>query len=391
MYNAAVISQLLRKEARAFVLENKNENPQKLRLKYHGKTGLPFSACIDQIEAVQRLRKKNPDWALNLNLLFPPKLNVEQSSSTEAANYKSQLIKGKTFIDLTGGMGIDTLAISRQFLVSHYCDINPTLCLLAMHNFEQLSAKIKVHHKNGFEVLEKNPEVFDCAFIDPARRIEGKRMVSLSGCEPNILAHLPLLFKKAKQVLVKVSPLLDITAVKAELPNIKEIHVVSVKNDCKELLFLLEPNFTEEPQIVTINLTSPKRQILKAQPKAGNCKTAEVKAYLYEPNASIMKAALFAEICENFKIEKLHPNTHLFTSDEKIENFPGKIFKVSDIFRPFKKSLKGEQLNVVCRNFNLKPEQIKNKAKTKDGGARYLFACTLLINKKAFILAERLF
>ncbi len=394
MVDKVILEQLLSTDAQEFIQENKNQDTQKLRLKYHGKSGLPYPACIDQIEAMQRLHRKNPEWAKNKKLLFPPKLNVEQSSSYPTAKYKAGLLRGNTFIDLTGGLGIDAFFISKNFNFSHYCDVNPTLCLLAMHNFKQLDATIKVQHKNGFEVLENATSIFDAVFIDPARRIEGKRMVSLADCEPNILDHLPLLFAKAKTVLVKTSPLLDITKVMAELPNIKEIHVVSVKNECKELLFLLDSNFNGEPKITAVNITTPHNQILSSSNssrKANSCIYADVQQYLYEPNASIMKAALFNTLCTNYPVFKLHPNTHLFTSTEKIEDFPGKTFEVSDLFSPFKKSLKGAYLNVVCRNFNLKPEQIKKKAKTKDGGARYLFATTLKNSKKVFIMAKRLF
>ena len=390
MFSPETLLQLQSKEARDFVIENLNANTQKLRLKYHGKTQLPYAWCIDQIEAKQRLRKKNPKWAENSELLFPPKLNVEQSSSTQTAKYKANLLRGNHFLDLTGGMGIDTYHISKNFMISHYAELNPILCLLAMHNFKVLGADVNVHNKNGFEVLEKSTEDFDAVYIDPARRIEGKRMVSLADCEPNILEHLPLLFKKTKTILVKASPLLDIKKVTTELPHIKEIHVVSVNNDCKELLFLLASDFIGEPQITTANLTEPKNQILVSSRQTENCAFADVQEYLYEPNASLMKAGLFGQLCTDYPVFKLHPNTHLFTSTELVKNFPGKTFKVSDIFRPFKKSLKGEYVNVVCRNFNLKPETIKKKAKTKDGGARYLFACTLRGEKKVFIIAERL-
>jgi len=388
MFNSEVLLQLQSEEAQGFVIKNLKGDPQKLRLKYHGKTDLPYTQCINQIEAKQRLRKKNPEWAENPKLLFPPKLNVEQSSSSQTAKYKANLLHGCRFIDLTGGMGIDSFYISKNFKVSHYAELNATLCQLAMYNFKVLAADVKVHNKNGFEVLEKSTEDFDAVYLDPARRIEGKRMVSLADCEPNILENLPLLFKKAKKVLVKTSPLLDIKKVTTELPHIKEIHVVSVNNDCKELLFLLNRDFNGEPNITTVNLTQPENQILISSVEGKNCAFADVREYLYEPNASVMKAGLFGEICAKYPIFKLHPNTHLFTSDKVIEGFPGKSFRVSDIFKPFKKSLKGEYVNVVSRNFNLKPEAIKKKAKTKDGGARYLFACTLKSERKVFILAN---
>ena len=389
MSSSELIEKILSEKAQLFIAEHLKEDTNKLRLKYHQKRDLPYQECIDQIEAKQRLAKKNTKWAKNPKLIFPPKLNVEQSSSQATSNYKANLVNGKQFIDLTGGMGIDSVAFSKHFNSGVYCELSKNLCQLAKHNFDILKADITVFNKNGFDVLVESEKKFDLVYVDPARRIEGKRMVSLKDCEPDITTQLDLVFKKSNQLLVKTSPLLDISIVLTEIPFVKEVHVVSVNNECKELLFYSEKGFTNEPVVTAVNLMKEGIEEISSSTEIPTVNYSMPQKYLYEPNASIMKAALFNETASAFKLHKIHKNSHLFTSQNLAQNFPGKVFKILEVQQPFSKSLKGATLNIVTRNFGLKPEQIKKKLKAKDGGARFLFATTLNTNKKAFILCQK--
>lgn len=382
-----LITQLQSDEAKTFLKNHAKDDTQKLRLRFHQKKDLLYAQLIDQIEARQRLKKKNADWVKNNQLVFPPKLNTEQSSSQSTAKYKASLLKGEAFIDITGGLGVDTAAFSKQFKKGHYCELSSYLCVLAKHNFSELELNIEVHNSDGFEVLKKIDHV-DLVYIDPARRIEGKRMVSLKDCEPDVTQHIDLIFEKTTNLLIKTSPLLDITAVTKEIPFIKTVHVVSVNNECKELLFYCENGFSGNAKLLAINLIDHKTDLLEKE-DSPEPTYSQPERYLYEPNASIMKAGLFRELAAKFNLKKLHPNSHLFTSEDLQTAFPGKVFEITNIHAPFRKSLKGEAFNIVVRNFNKKPDQIKKKLKLKDGGARFLFATTLNDEKKAFILCNK--
>ena len=384
-----LIEQLQSEKAQLFIAKHLKDNTNKLRLKYHKKSDFPFLECIDQIEARQRLVKKNQDWINTPNIIFPPKLNVEQSSSDATANYKAGIVKGSRFIDLTGGMGVDSFAFSKRFKEGVYCELSSTLCQFTSHNFNVLEANIETYNKNGFDVLNQTMNAFDLVYVDPARRFEGKRMVSLKDCEPDITKELDLIFEKSNQLLIKTSPLLDITNVLKEIPFVKEVHVVSVNNECKELLFLSEKGYESEAEIIAVNIKPDNVDILRSSANATHVGYAQPKTYLLEPNASVMKSALFNELAETFKLLKLQKNSHLFTTDILPKNFPGKVLQIEEIQQPFRKSLKGETFNIVTRNFGMKPEQIKKKLKTKDGGARFLYATTLNDNKKAFILCKK--
>lgn len=384
-----LIEQLRSEKAQLFILNNAKENTYKLRLKYHHKDDLPYSECIDQIEAKQRLAKKNQEWLTNPKLVFPPKLNIEQSSSDATAKYKASLVKGERFIDLTGGMGVDAYAFSKRFKEGVYCERSESLYPYAEYNIKTLSVNIRAYNQNGFDVLNQSKQQFDLIYVDPARRIEGKRMVSLKDCAPDITEKIDLVFQKTNQLLIKASPLLDISQVLSEIPFVKEVHVVSVNNECKELLFLSEKNNKSNPKIIAVNMYRDKTDVLWSEPDAIQARFGPPKKYLLEPNASIMKAGLFDELAGTFKLMKLQQNSHLFTSDIPPRGFPGKVFKIEEIMTPFKKTLKGELFNIVVRNFGMKPEQIKKKLKSKDGGARFLYATTLNDYKKAFILCKK--
>jgi hypothetical protein len=386
---AVLVEKLMSEKAQTFIANHLKEDTNKLRLKYHQKDDFPYSECIDQIEAKQRLFKKNPSWANNPALIFPPKLNVEQSSSEATSCYKASMVKGERFIDLTGGMGVDSIALSKRFKEGVYCELSNSLCKISEHNFEVLNANIKTVNKNSFNVLKEVTQQFDLVYADPARRIEGKRVVSLKDCEPDITKALDLIFEKANQLLIKTSPLLDISKVLTEILFVKEVHVVSINNECKELLFLSEKGNQNKPQIVAVNITAEKVDVLSSSSYTHEISYGLPKNYLLEPNASIMKSALFSELADSFNLLKLQQNSHLFTTDILPSNFPGKVFEIEEILQPFKKSLKGESFNIVTRNFGMKPEQIKKKLKTKDGGARFLYATTLKDNKKAFIMCKK--
>ena len=288
-----------------FVISNLKENVNRLRLKYHAKNDLPYKELIDQIEARQRLKKKNDLWLANPEILFPPKISQEQSSSDKTAEFKSEIVEGKSFIDATGGMGIDSYFLSRSIQSGVYCELDPYLCSLAAHNFKTLKANIIVKNTDGLKFINELKEPVDLIYLDPARREKGKKLVSLTDYQPNVPLHLDAILNKAKTVMIKASPMLDIKMASRELRKIKKVYVISVNNECKELLFILEKENNSEPFIEAVNITGNSIELLASSKSQFPIEYGKPLKYLYEPNASIMKANLFNEVSAKYALKKL--------------------------------------------------------------------------------------
>ena len=364
---------------------------------------------LNQIEARQLLSKKVPSWASNPDLLFPRHLSIEQCSSELTAKYKASIIEGgDTFVDLTGGLGVDSYFLSEKFKTSYYVENQKELCDLAKHNFGVLGRKITVVNDNSESFLSKN-KGFDLIFIDPARRdVYNRKMVSLHDCSPDVIDLQNILLKNAKNVLIKASPMLDISLITNELQNISEIHIVSVRNECKEVLIKIELGFDGEIKYFCVNLqndtvisTAVKRSgeisfefSESSENSAVSTFAPTIKRYLYEPNASLMKSGAFKLISQRFAIEKLHVNSHLYTSDNLISDFPGRIFEVVG-FAPFNKKVRKELLNditeasVATRNFPLSANELRKSLNLKESDKNYVFGTTLIGEKKVVILAKK--
>ena len=365
---------------------------------------------LNQIEARQLLSKKVPSWASNPDLLFPRHLSIEQCSSELTAKYKASIIEGgDTFVDLTGGLGIDSFFLSEKFKTSYYVENQKELCDLAEHNFAVLGRKITVVNEDSESFLSKN-KGFDLIFIDPARRdVYNRKMVSLHDCSPDVIDLQNILLKNAKNVLIKASPMLDISLITNELQNISEIHIVSVRNEGKEILIKIEPGFDVEIKYFCVNLqndtvisTAVKRSgeisfefSESSENSAGSTFAPTIKRYLYEPNASLMKSGAFKLISQRFAIEKLHVNSHLYTSDNLISDFPGRVFEVVG-FAPFNKKVKKELLSditeasVATRNFPLSANELRKNLNLKESDKNYVFGTTLIGEKKVVILCKKI-
>ena len=374
---------------------------------------------LNQIEARQLLSKKVPSWASNPDLLFPRHLSIEQCSSELTAKYKASIISGgDTFVDLTGGLGIDSYFLSEKFKTSYYVENQKELCDLAEHNFGVLGRKITVINSDAESFISKNHN-FDLIFIDPARRdIYNRKMVSLHDCSPDVIELQRNLSKTPVEtrfiasqcitsMLIKASPMLDISLITNELQNISEIHIVSVKNECKEILIKIEPGFDGEIKYFCVDLQpvgtrhalSPQDamvfQFVESEEKSAIPSfSSTVKKYLYEPNASLMKSGAFKLISQRFGIEKLHVNSHLYTSDNLVSDFPGRIFEVIG-FAPFNKKIKKELLNditeasVAIRNFPLSANDLRKTLNLRESDKNFVFGTTLIGEKKVVILAHR--
>lgn len=368
---------------------------------------------IRQIQARQILKKKLPSWSENEELYFPKKLSLEQCSSETTARYKASLLKGKTLIDLTGGMGVDTSFLSDNFEKTYYVESQTELCELARHNFEVLGKKIDVVNAKAEDFLTQCDEV-DCIYLDPARRDEyGRKMVSLHDCSPDVAELQELMLEKAKTIMVKLSPMLDIDIIRKELSNISEIKIVAVKNECKELLVILETNtnvqrFTAVDLHEGWNITFTEDEENLAKPVFAD----KIGKFLYEPGAAVMKAGCFRLISERYNVKKLHRNSHLYTSDELVSDFPGRIFEVVNVV-PFDKKSKqniwqlptpssqslvpssqksiSRNTSIAVRNFPLSADELRKYLGLKDGNDFYIFGTTMKGEKKVLVLGKRFF
>jgi 16S rRNA G966 N2-methylase RsmD len=325
---------------------------------------------------------------------------MEQCSSEATAIYKAGLVEGDTFADLTGGFGIDCSFLSRKFKQADYVERQTELCDLALHNFPLLGLNIGVHNEDGVEYLKQMHPV-DVLFLDPARRDgHGGKTVAISDCEPDVSALEDLLVEKAKKVMVKLSPMLDLSLALKALKYVQEVHIVSVNNECKELLLILEKSIDSSEIVIHCEqITSTGEHLHYAftqeQERTSDCPlSAEVGAYLYEPNASILKAGAYRSLTQTYPVNKLHASSHLYTSPYYIEDFPGRRFQVEAVSGFGKKELKTllqglEKANLTIRNFPSSVAELRKRLKLKEGGECYLFATTLSDESKVLIKCRK--
>ena len=389
-------SKLLHIDIQEFINNHLHSDISELLLK-----GIPFETVdskliIEQIEAKKRCQKKLPTWFNAENIYYPTKLNIEQTSSEITAKYKSELVFGKTLIDLTGGFGVDAYYFSKQVENVIHCEIDSGLSKLVKHNFEALQvSNIICLNENGIEALKRIDKSFDWIYIDPSRRDSSKQKVFLlTDCEPNIKVYQGLFFKYSQNVLIKTSPLLDLSATLLDLKHVKEIHVVAVNNEVKELLWILERDFEGNTKVKTVNIKKNQLQNFEFNFKNETEATAiysQPLTYLYEPNAAVLKSGSFNSVSEILNIPKLHKHSHLYTS-EVLVNFPGRQFKIEKILPFNKKAFSKEKItkaNITTRNFPLSVNDIRKKLKVKDGGQLYLFFTTNVNDDKIILVCSK--
>ena len=362
---------------------------------------LDVDLLLKQISGRKTAKDKLPSWYNHDEIIYPVHLSIEQASSEATANYKASLIPdgNSTFADLTGGMGVDFAFLSQRFAQSVYVEQNRELCETAGHNFEVLGLQnVATENSTSEAYLEKMLAV-DVIYLDPSRRDDtGKKVVRIEDCSPDVTKIQDLLLAKAKIVLIKFSPMLDISLAIKSLKNVSEIHVVSVENECKELLFLLSSE-KDRTRYIAVNLNK-NGKIEKFYFTHEEEQNAEISfagtigKYLYEPNASILKAGGFKSVAQQFDIQKLHVNSHLYTSDRLISNFPGRVFEVTTWFIPNKKNIKSfvsetKKANISVRNFPMSVAEIRQKTEIKEGGDVYLFATTVGNGTKVWVVGEK--
>ncbi|MEM1407871.1 MAG: SAM-dependent methyltransferase [Bacteroidota bacterium] len=380
-----MIHKLLSQHIQSFILEHENQDPFQLSLKYKEVDGIPIRLISEQISGRQKAKSKLPEWYSTKGILYPPKLSMEQCSSQATAKYKAMLVKGQAWVDLTGGTGVDTWALSLSFRKGSYVEQDENLAELADFNFSALKRQnVEVHNTTAEDYLNSISEKVDCIYIDPARRDENKnRVFRLEDCTPNIIPLLPQLKKKANQVLIKASPMMDIDLAISALGRVDEVHVVAVENDCKEVLYVISETQAEDTKLCMVNFK--KGQVERLDSTIGEISTSRAGfsqplKYMYEPNAAILKAGAFAFVSERFSVKKLHKHTHLYTSNQLLSEFPGRVFIIEQVLpyskKEIKRALPNGKANISTRNFRDDVATIRKKTGINDGGELYLFGFT---------------
>lgn len=424
-----------------FIKEHINDDVRDLALKAARYLDVDMADALVQIKGYQSIKQKVPAWYACESLQFPPTLSLEQSSSEATARYKAALLdtflpmeSRKKGVDLTGGLGVDAYFLSETFDEYVYVERQELLCQLARHNFSQLDrGQISVQCAEAEEYLQSMHPV-DFIFLDPARRDDkGKKVFALQDCTPDVSALFSSLREKCRLLMIKLSPMLDISLALRQLDSVAACHVLALDNDCKELLLCCcfeNDGFhgsldgaSSEVHIHTCNLLSKRNlaqefaftreeesQAICRFASVGTSSSASLGAsvasvasvienslaghFLYEPNVALLKAGAYKILSQSFDLQKLHLNTHLYVAAVMQADFPGRVFKIVEALSPSAKETKKrlqslQQVNVTTRNYPESVETIRKKYRIKEGGQLYLFAATLADNQRVLLLCEK--
>ncbi|AXB58488.1 class I SAM-dependent methyltransferase [Flavobacterium fluviale] len=388
---------ILHPDIQEFIIQNTGADLTKLALQKNPFPDVEWILILNQIEARTKAKEKLPTWFSTSNIIYPSKISVEQTSSEKTAAYKADLISGQTLIDLTGGFGVDDYYFSKKFKAVTHCEINADLSDIVKHNFNQLEVKnCTFYSGDSINILEESDQKYDWIYIDPSRRNDAKgKVFMLKDCLPNVPELLDFYLEKADSILIKTAPLLDISAGLSELKNVKNIHIIALENEVKELLFEIHKNYSGEITIKTANILKEKTETFEFV--LGEEMTFPLfdapKKYLYEPNAAIMKSGGFDEVGLSFEIDKLHKHSHLYTSENLID-FPGRRFEIQKAISYNKNEMKIElankQANITTRNFPETVENIRKKWKIKNGGNLYCFFTTDVKDNKIVLICTKI-
>jgi hypothetical protein len=387
-------------EVQRYIRENEKVDVNALILKHKTILDVPSSLIVDQLSGRRKSKEKIPSFHES-EIIYPPGINLEQSSSEKTATFKTKvfleaLSSRKNLIDLTGGFGVDSFFLSKIFKSVYYVEPNADLLEIVKGNHATLGAFNISHYNNTAETFLAEGQESSAIFIDPSRRSESKKVYAFHDCAPDIVSLKDEIFNAADFLLVKASPLLDLKLAISELSFVKKVFVLSVDNEVKELLFLCKKGFQDEPVIDAINLkdeTSESFAFKFSEEALIESSFSDPKAFLYEPNASILKAGAFKSIANKFHLAKIQVSTHLYTSDLLVPEFPGRIFKIVSEVKGEKKELlqyfPGGKANVTTRNYPLSVDELKKKTGLNDGGDKYLLGFSGQ-QKKFLVAAERI-
>ena len=387
---------ILNTEIQDFIDNSLQANISKLALSKNPFPEIDWKEIINQIVSKNKSKSKLTTWFTTEGIYFPPSISIEQTSSEITAKYKTDLLSGKSIIDLTGGFGVDCYYFSKKFEKVVHCEKNVELSEIVKHNYKKLKVdNIECKAQNSTEVLTDSDTYFDWIYIDPSRRsdIKGKVFL-LKDCLPNVPANLDLYFSKSKNILIKTAPILDITAGINELNHIKSIHIIAIDNEVKELLWILEKDFSGKIEITSVNIQKEKTDSNSFVFGQNTPTTFDLpNMFLFEPNAPLLKSGCSDNLSKTLNVDKLHPHSHLFTN-LKLIDFPGRRFMIESVI-PFKKEelkkhIEGKKMNITTRNFPLTVEEIRKKYKIAEGGNVFTFFTTNINDEKIVLICNKI-
>ena len=364
---------ILTEEIQKYINANLTADLHSLLLKKSPFAEVSMHEIAQQIKGKKVAQKKFP-FLLRDGIVFPPNLNLEQASSQSTAEFKAKNLKGKNFLDLTSGFGIDAYFLSQNFDQVTLVEQNTELLETVKHNWNILGRKANLINENLENFLQKNSQKFDLIYLDPARRDAQKnKKFLLEDLSPNLLEIQEKLGEISDEIIIKLSPLIDISYLLSVVKNVSKIEIIAVKNEVKELLvFINRKNSHTDIEIKCVNLetTDPDFVFVFNDEKNAVAEYSDPQNFLYLPNNAVLKSGAFNTVAKKFKLLKLHANTHFYTSDELVKEFPGRVLEVV-VIEP-KHILKGEKFNIISKNYPLSPDEIKKKYKISDGGKNYL-------------------
>ena len=381
-------TEILNKEVQNYINANLETDLHSLLLKKSPFSEVSMQEMVQQIKGKKVAHRKFP-FLLKENIVFPPNLNLEQASSQSTAEFKAENLNGKKFLDLTCGFGIDAYFLSQNFEEITLVEKNPELLDVVKHNWKILNKKATFVNENLEHFLAKNNERFDVIYLDPARRdSEKNKKFLLEDLSPNLLEIQDQQLEISSQIIIKLSPLIDISYLISVLKNVAKIQIIAVRNEVKELIVFLEKaRKGDDVEISCINLESDDAEFAFQfkEEKTAVSAFSEPQQFLYIPNNAVLKSGAFNLVSQFFNGKKLHPNTHFYTSDKRIERFPGRILEINMI--DSKHIRKGEKYNIISKNYPLSPDEIKKKYKILDGGNCYLIF-TQTQNRKIILKSQ---
>ena len=385
-------------EIRLFVKEHERDDVHSLALRVKQYPDIDLPLAIRQITGRRIAKEKIPLWYANDLLVYPKHLSLEQCSSQQTASYKASLCSGNTLVDLTGGLGVDFFFLARNFDNSVYVEQQKELVELASYNLRLLNLNnADFINSDAVSYLASMPPV-DFIYIDPARRdVIGKKTVLIEDCTPNIIEIENILESKAGIIMIKLSPMLDISLALKSLHSVSDIHIISVHNECKELLFIKNKT-ADDVRFHCVNILNDKIHKFsftkEIEDTTALSYASRIGKYLYEPNTSILKAGAYKSVAKQFSVKKLNPSSHLYTSDALNTDFHGRIFEVVNICSLNKKDIKTylsgiKHANITTRNFPISVQEIRKKTGLKEGGDSYIFATTLADDSKVLLICKK--
>jgi len=377
------LNRLLDPEVQALIALHQSDDPARFAMQFHARSDLPVRAIAEQIACREKAAKKLPTLS-RYNLLYT-QLSLEQASGERTAFYKAALLSGKRVIDLSGGLGIDTMLLAERFEEVVYSERDALLCAVVAHNLKIAGINnVEVKNADSITLLASCPDGhFDWIYVDPARREGGRRSIGLESASPDVVASHDLLLQKARRVCIKASPALELSNLKQLLPALAEVIVVSVDRECKESLLLLDREATVKAvsvKAVCLNTGSEEITEIKGDREVEKVVASSLKAYLYEPDPAIIKAKLSAVLARNYSLEFLNGTIDYLTSERRIENFSGRSFRVVECvpwkpktFRAFLARHRITGASIQRRDFPLSPEELRKRYRIRESERAFLF------------------